>query len=121
MKGTKEHPPVDRHPVDVSKEGPKQGMEPIHLVPLVDRPEAIAIYDSPLVRFAFIGAIVGAIVLGMLGWFLASGSFSVANLGQLGSAGPAAATYAASGVGAAGGALVGGLLGLRRIPSSLET
>lgn len=87
------------------------------LVPLVDDTRDGRIYDGSLSLYAVLGAAIGAVLLGWLGWALAAGAVAVAGLGQWASSGTAVGAFTGAGIGAAAGALAGALIGLYRIPA----
>lgn len=87
------------------------------VVPLVDEHEAERIYHPRLLRWALWGALAGALLLGWLGFALATGTLALAGLGQWATAGPVAGAVTAGGIGLAVGALVGGLAALLRMPA----
>ena len=92
-------------------------LDPTLVVPLVDQQEAGRIYDPTILRFAAVGGLLGALVLGVAAWLVGSGSLPVAGFGQFSAAGAGVATFTGSGLGLALGALVGALVALGRPPA----
>lgn len=86
------------------------------VVPLVDGPAAERIYDPSIHRLALLGALLGAVLLGVLGHGLAEGWLAVAGLGQWAVSGPLVGAFTGAGLGAAAGGLVGALTALYRMP-----
>ena len=88
------------------------------VVPLVNElPHGRVVYDPSMLRWALAGGLAGAVLLGLLGWAVASGLWAIRDVGQFGASGPAVATFTASGVGAALGALAGAISAVARLPS----
>ena len=91
--------------------------EPGMPLPLIDRIEGTRVYDSNLLRFAILFGSLGAVLFGLLGYALTSGALAIGGLGQWASAGDGPATVAGASLGAAAGALAGGLFQLYRMPA----
>lgn len=86
------------------------------LVPLVDEVEGARIYDLSMLRGAFLGAAVGALLLGGLAASLAYGNLPVVGLGPFSASGEGVAVSTGGGIGLAMGGLAGALLALFRLP-----
>lgn len=86
------------------------------VVPLVDGPAAERIYDASIHRLALLGALAGAVLLGVLGHGLAEGWLAVAGLGQWAVSGAGVGAFTGAGLGAAAGGLAGALTALYRMP-----
>ena len=84
--------------------------------PLIDKQEADSIYDRSIHRMTLLGALVGAVVLGWLGYAVAAGGLPVAGFGQWAGAGPGLGAFAGGGIGVAAGGLLGALIALFRLP-----
>ncbi len=78
-------------------------------VPLVNEPDHHPVYSRRLLWGALLGAVIGGVIFGWLGYAVSSGPLPVAGLGQFASAGTAVAVFTGAGVGSALGALIGGL------------
>ena len=91
--------------------------EPGMPLPLMDRIDGARVYDSNLLRYAVLFGSVGAVLVGLLGYALASGALAIGGLGQWAAAGDGPATVAGASLGAAAGALAGSLLQLYRMPA----
>lgn len=92
---------------------------PLHedvVVPVVDDDKAGRIYHPSIHRWALLAALVGAIVVGWIGYALAAGPLPVAGLGQWAVGGPAVGAFTGAGIGAAAGGLAGALGALYRLP-----
>lgn len=85
-------------------------------VPLHDALREHAIYDRSLVMFSLLGALVGGVILGWLGYAIAEGGLPIPGLGQFAAAGWGVAAFVGAGVGVALGGLAGGLVALFRMP-----
>lgn len=85
-------------------------------VPLHDAPREHPIYDRSLVMFSLLGALVGGVILGWLGYAVAAGGLPIPGLGQFAAAGWGVAAFVGAGVGVALGGLAGGLVALFRMP-----
>jgi hypothetical protein len=85
-------------------------------LPLIDTIEGARVYNSTLLRFAILFGLAGAFLVGFLGYALASGFLAIGGLGQWASAGDGPATLAGVSLGAAAGALAGGLIALYACP-----
>lgn len=85
-------------------------------VPLVDRTQAGRIYDRSILISAIWGGIFGGLVLGVAAYLIAAGITPIAGLGQFATGGTSPATFTGAGVGAALGALIGGVFATLRLP-----
>lgn len=86
------------------------------VIPLVDAHGERAVYQSKILRFALVGALLGAVALGLAAWLVVNGTLPIAGLGQLGAAGLAVAVFTVAGTGVALGGLIGALCALYRLP-----
>ena len=85
---------------------------------LIDYEDALLekqIYSSELPKYICIGALAGAIVLGVISWLIASGTWLISYLGQFSASGDGVATATGAGAGVAIGGLIGGLIVLMRL------
>lgn len=73
------------------------------------------IYSSALPKYICIGALTGAIILGVISWLISRGFWLISYLGQFSASGDGVATATGAGVGAALGGLIGGLIVLKRL------
>lgn len=73
-------------------------------------------YDSSILWFTLAGALLGALVLGLITAGIVTGSTPVAGLGQLAAGGTGAAVVAGGSIGAALGGCIGGIAAMLRIP-----
>jgi hypothetical protein len=87
------------------------------VVPVVDEigPGRL-VYHSSIAGLAMRGGAIGAVVLGVLAWLVASGAWPWRDVGQFAAAGEGVAAFTGAGVGAAAGALTGALTALFRLP-----
>lgn len=98
-------------------EGPQE-IERRVVVPLVDElPEGRIVYHPSIGQFGLAGAAAGALLLGLLAWLVASGVWSLRDVGQFAASGPAVGTFTGAGIGAALGALLGALGAMYRLPA----
>ena len=86
------------------------------LVPFVDEVEGARIYDPSILRWALIGAALGALLFGWLAASLAYGNLPVVGLGPFSASGEGVAVSTGGGVGLAVGGLAGALAALFRLP-----
>lgn len=86
------------------------------LVPLVDEAEGDRIYDSSILRWALLGAALGAFLMGWLAASIAYGNLPLVGLGPFSASGEGVAVSTGGGVGLAIGGLAGALLALYRLP-----
>ncbi|WP_092994226.1 hypothetical protein [Thiohalomonas denitrificans] len=69
-----------------------------------------------ITNLAAVGGIVGALLLGIVGFTVASGWAPLPYLGQFAAAGTSLAVFAAAGIGFSIGALIGALVAVVRLP-----
>jgi len=114
-----EHPAVESGPARERRTGePAQDIERRVTVPIVDEFEpGRVVYAASMSRLALVGALTGALALGLIAWIIASGIWSLPHVGQFGAAGPGVAAFTGAGIGAATGALAGALAALYRMPA----
>ncbi len=86
------------------------------LVPLANEREGEAIYSPNILRLAGGGALIGALLLAVVGYLVASGRAPLPHTGPFAAGGTAPAVFVAAGLGLALGALVGGLIAVNRLP-----
>lgn len=92
----------------------RDGERPV--APLIDVDEAGRIYHPSIHRWGLVAAVVGALLLGWLGYAAGVGSLPIAGLGQWAAGGPAVGAVTGGGLGAAAGGLAGALAALYRMP-----
>lgn len=87
-------------------------------VPVVDEigPGRL-VYHPSIAGGALRGGAIGAVVLGVLAWLVASGAWPWRDVGQFAASGEGVAAFTGAGVGAAAGALIGALAALFRLPA----
>lgn len=86
-------------------------------VPLVDMQDAARVYDPSILRCTVIGAVAGALLLGLLLASIVAGSMPIAGLGQIAAGGTGAAVVAGGSIGAALGGCIGGIAAMVRLPA----
>jgi hypothetical protein len=84
-------------------------------------PNGNRIYHSIIKKGAIYGAVTGGILMGIVGYLLADGTWAIEGLGQMAAGGNDAATFFGFTVGSALGGLTGSLVGMYqmfRMPKS---
>lgn len=113
---------VQSKPRDMRRPERPQEIDRRVVVPLVDEsPAGRVVYHPSIGRFALAGAVVGAFLLGLLAWLVASGVWPLRDVGQIAASGPPVGTFTGAGIGAALGALAGALAAMYRLPAGTRT
>jgi hypothetical protein len=73
------------------------------------------IYRPLMLYAAITGAIIVGLILGVLGYLIANGTWPIVDLGQLSAPFPETMAVTFAGVGVALGALIGGLIGFKAV------
>lgn len=102
--------------VEPTRTGPRWKDDRVVIVPLVDEQEAGRIYHPSLLWWVLWGALLGALLLGWVGFALAEGDWTVPGLGQWAASGTAVGATTGGGIGIALGGLIGALAALYRMP-----
>ncbi len=98
-------------PTGVRRPERPQEIERRVVVPLIDEvASGRVVYHESIARSGVAGALLGAPVLGFVAWLVASGVWSLRDLGQFAARGPVVATFTGVGIGAALGGLAGALI-----------
>ena len=85
------------------------------IVELRDTAFGRVIYSRSIPRYTIVGALIGALLCGLVAWLIATGIWGVEHLGQFNASGEGWATFTGAGTGAALGGLIGSILAFRRI------
>lgn len=99
------------------EERPRSRREEELIVPLVDTQAAGRVYDPSILRWALLGAFIGAVLLGLLCYAIAAGALPIAGFGQFAASGVGVGTFVGTGLGVAIGGLIGALFALYRLPA----
>lgn len=109
---------VQSRPHNTRRPERPQEIERRVVVPLIDEiASGRVVYHESIARSGLAGALLGALTLGFVAWLVASGLWSLRDIGQFAASGPAVATFTGAGLGAALGGLAGALFAVYRLPA----